>query len=185
MSDITTAQEWRAFLSKPGAKALIKDVRWLLSGCPTCDCQYWLISSDGQAYCEGCGRGFGFAIGACPVSLYGAKLMRYDHRSLESSEDAIWREDAQLADIGLARGDFAPAKVVDVSQNALALEVVVSERPSVSGGSRRQPSAKLYSRPDFRKRGPDKRYPSFGVRLIFSLTSKHPSQSSTKARSPS
>lgn len=169
MSQISTAQEWRAFLRRPGAKALVMDARWLLAGCPTCDCRFWLISGDGYAYCEGCDRGFGFGIGACPIS--GSGLVCYNHRgSLESSQDAISREDSRLAAAGLTRADFAPARILDVRHIAGGIKVLTFE--SWPGPDDRQPPAALRRRANFQRRTPDRDCPAHGALYLFSLAGR-------------
>ena len=165
-SEVHDGASWRAFVSAPGAKHVISDVSWLRAGCPSCDCRYWTISGDGYAYCDGCSRGFGFALYACPVS--GSDIWRYTPSGqLVFSRQAQTAEDKLLGSVGLLGSDFAPARLLEVSGRPGAVRVVVYEAPGHDGilkapkGFSTVP-ARLYRRA---------RYPSagrYGMRYDFS-----------------
>ena len=51
-------QEWHEYMTHMGAVTTVDDIRFLTEGgCPKCGCRSWEITSDGWAYCNGCGYG--------------------------------------------------------------------------------------------------------------------------------
>ena len=134
-SDVHDGESWRAFLGQPGAKCAIADVRWLLAGCPGCDCRYWTVTGDGYAYCDGCTRGFVFALYACPVS--GHDVWRYDPDGrLTPFLEVRPIEDELLGSVGFSASDFAPARLLEVSGRPGAVRVIVCEAPGRDGVAR-------------------------------------------------
>ena len=50
--------EWHEYMTHMGADATVDDIHFLTEGgCPKCACKSWEITSDGWAYCNGCGYG--------------------------------------------------------------------------------------------------------------------------------
>jgi hypothetical protein len=128
-SEVHDGVSWRAFVSVPGAKHVISDPRWLQAGCPSCDCRYWTISGDGYAYCDGCDRGFGFALYACPVS--GPGLWRYTPlgRLIALPQGGQADEDRLLGSVGLSVADLTPARLLEVSGRPGEVRAIVYEPP--------------------------------------------------------
>ena len=39
-------------------RGTVKDLDWLLRGCPRCECREWQVTNDGWCYCDGCNAGY-------------------------------------------------------------------------------------------------------------------------------
>ena len=53
-----TYEEWVEFANRPGSVSTVRELEWLLRGCPRCGCTSWQVTNDGWCYCDGCSAGF-------------------------------------------------------------------------------------------------------------------------------
>lgn len=83
-----TWQEWHEYMKGIGAVSTVEKRSFLLEGgCPKCGCKSWNVTSDGWAYCNGCGYGQSqdfevnqrtYVVDICPDHPHGCPDVSYE-----------------------------------------------------------------------------------------------------------